>query len=168
MATTNFCDPCTEEGKNSTTIKYCSDCEGKLCGECSGFHLRSKKFKSHHVIDLSSIGSRMPTSSKINCEIHTDIQIDYFCSQHDDVCCRACIPDLHSSCKNVLPLEFASKDIINSSLLSDTLKELDHMTETLETLVSNREDNRKVLQQSETSMIEHISVMKAKLLKHID
>jgi hypothetical protein len=129
------------QGKNSTAVKYCSDCEEKLCGDCAGSHLRFKAFRSHHVIDLSSIGSKIPTSSKINCEIHTDIQIDYFCSQHDDVCCRACIPDLHSSCKNVLPLDVASKDVKHSSLLSDTLQELDHMTETLDKLVSNREDN---------------------------
>ena len=168
MASANICDPCIEEGKNSTAVKYCSDCEEKLCGECSGFHLRFKKFKSHHVIDLSSIGSRIPTSSKINCEIHPDIQIDYFCSQHDAVCCRVCLPESHRTCENVLPLEFASKDIINSSILSVTLNEFDHMIETLDKLVSNREDNRKVLQQSETSMIQQISVMKSKLLKHID
>lgn len=168
MATPNLCDPCTEEGKNSKAIKYCTDCEEKYCRECLGSHLRFKKFKSHHVIDLSSIGSRIPTSSKINCEIHTDIQIDYFCSEHDVVCCRACLPESHRTCENVLPLDFASKDIINSSLLSDTLKEFDHMTETLDKLVSNREDNRKVLQKSETSIIQQISVMKSKLLKHID
>jgi hypothetical protein len=51
-------------------------------------HLRWKAFRSHHVIDLSSVGSRIPSSSKINCEIHTDVQIDYFCSQHDVLCCR--------------------------------------------------------------------------------
>ena len=168
MASANICDPCIEEGKNSTAVKYCSDVEEKLCGECSGFHLRFKKFKSHHVIDLSLIGSRIPTSSKINCEIHTDIQIDYFCSQHDVVCCRACLPESHRTCENVLPLDFASKDIINSSLLSDTLKEFDYMTETLEKLVSNREDGRKVLQKSKTSMIKQIRVIKSKLLKHID
>jgi hypothetical protein len=168
MATPDLCDPCTEEGKNAKAITYCTDCEEKFCGECSGSHLRFKKFKSHHVIDLSSIGSRIPPSSKINCEIHTDIQIDYFCSQHDDVCCRVCIPDLHSSCKNVLPLDVASKDVKHSALLSDTLKELDHMTETLDKLVSNREDNGKVLQKSETSLIKQISIMKSKLLKHID
>ena len=42
------------------------------------------------------------------------------------------------------------------------------MTETLDKLVSNRADNRKVLQKSKTSMIQQISVMKSKLLKHID
>ena len=168
MGNANICDPCIKEGNNSTAVKYCSDCEDKLCGDCAGSHLRFKAFKSHHVIDLSCMGSRMPTSSKINCDIHPNVQIDYFCCQHDAVCCRVCLPESHRTCENVLPLEFASKDIIYSSLLSDTLKEFDHMTETLETLVSNREDNRKVLQQSETSMIQQISVMKAKLLKHID
>jgi hypothetical protein len=59
-----------------------------------------------------------------------------FCSQHDVVCCRVCLPEGHRTCENVLPLDFVSKDIINSSLLSDTLKELDHMTEKLEKLVS--------------------------------
>jgi hypothetical protein len=97
-----------EEGNTSTAVKYCSDCEEKLCGDCAGSHLRFKAFKSHHVIDLSSIGSRIPTSSKINCEIHPDVQINYFCSQHDVVCCRVCLLEGHRTCENVLPLEFAS------------------------------------------------------------
>ena len=93
MASANICDPCIEEGNNATAVKYCTNCEEKLCGDCAGSHLRFKAFKSHHVIYLSSIGSRIPTSSKINCEIHTDIQIDYFCSEHDVVCCRVCLSE---------------------------------------------------------------------------
>jgi hypothetical protein len=44
---------------------------------------------------------------------------------------RTCLSDSHSSCESVLPLDFASKDVKNSSLLSDTLEEQDYMTETL-------------------------------------
>jgi hypothetical protein len=47
----------------------------------------------------------------------TDVQIDHFCSQHDVVCCRACLSDSHRSCESVLPLDSASKDVKNSSLL---------------------------------------------------
>ena len=131
MATSNFCDPCTEEGKNCKAIKYCTDCEEKFCGECSGSHLRFKKFKSHHVIDLSSIGSRIPTSSKINCEIHTDIQIIFVVNMMMFAVERASLISI-ALVKNVLPLDVASKDVKHSALLSDTLKELDHMTETLD------------------------------------
>jgi hypothetical protein len=48
---------------------------------------------------------------------------DHFCSQHDVVCCRACLSESHRSCGSVLPLDSASKDVKNSSLLSDTLEE---------------------------------------------
>jgi hypothetical protein len=46
-----------------------------LCTKCAQWHLRCKAFKSHHVIDLSSVGSRIPPSSKINCEIHTKYRL---------------------------------------------------------------------------------------------
>ena len=163
-----ICDPCSEKNKIFIAEKYCSDCEEKLCTECAEWHLRCKAFKSHHVIDLSSIGARIPPTSKINCEIHPDVPIDYFCSQHDVVCCRACIPDSHSSCKAVIPLDFASKDVKNSSLLSDTLKELDNMTETLEKMSVNRDDNRKLLTQKKSLIIKQISQAKSKLVKHLD
>jgi hypothetical protein len=163
-----ICDPCSEKNKTFIAEKYCSDCEEKLCTECAEWHLRCKAFKSHHVIDLSSIGARIPPTSKINCEIHPDVPIDYFCSQHDVVCCRACIPDSHSSCKAVIPLDFASKDVKNSSLLSDTLKELDNMTETLEKMSVNRDDNRKLLTQKRSLIIKQISQVKSKLVKHLD
>ena len=148
--------------------KYCSDCKKKLCTECTEWHLRCEEFRSHHVIDLSSVGSRIPPSSKINCEIHTDVQIDYFCSQHDVVCCRACLSDSHRSCESVLPLDSASKDVKNSSLLSDTLEELDNMTETLQKMEENREENRKLLKRKKSLIRKQISAAKSKVPKYID
>ena len=168
MASADVCDPCLESNKTVHAEKYCSECEQKLCAECTESHRRFKSLKSHHVVDLSSIGARIPPSSKINCEIHTDVQIDYFCSQHDVVCCRTCIPDSHSSCKTVIPLDFASKDVKNSSLLSDTLKELDNMTKTLQKIAGNRDDNKKLLKQKKSLIIKQISAVKSKLLKHLD
>ena len=162
------CDPCSEKNKTRIAEKYCSNCEEKLCTKCAEWHLRCKAFRSHHVIDLSSVGSRIPPSSKINCEIHTDVQIDYFCSQHDVLCCRACIPDSHKSCETVIPVDVASKDVKNSSLLFDTLKELDNMTKTLEKMTENRDDNRKLLKQKKLLIIKQISATKSKLLKHLD
>jgi hypothetical protein len=103
-----ICDPCSEKNKRLVAEKYCNDffcfsnfrfsflftsifCNVSVIYSCSSNVSESKDefltsaFKSHHVIDLSSVGSRIPPSSKINCEIHTDVQIDYFCSQHDVV-----------------------------------------------------------------------------------
>ena len=164
-----ICDPCSEKKKKRLVAeKYCSDCEEKQCTECTEWHLRCKEFRSHHVIDLSSVGSRIPPSSKINCEKHTDVQIDYFCSQHDVVCCRVCLVDSHWSCESVLPLDSASKDVKNSSLLSDTLEEQDYMTETLQKMEVNRDENRKLLKQKKSLIIKQISAAKSKVLKYLD
>jgi hypothetical protein len=114
------------------------------------------------------VGSRIPPSSKITCEIHTDVQIDYFCSQHDVVCCRACLADSHRSCESVLPLDFASNDVKKSSLLSDTLEEQDYMTETLSKMSENRDDNRKLLKQKKSLIIKQINAAKSKALKYLD
>ena len=163
-----ICDPCSEKNKMLVAEKYCSDCKEKLCTECAEWHLRCKQYISHHVIHLSSIGPRIPPSSKINCEIHTDVQIDYFCSQHDVVCCKACLSDNHKSCDSVLPLDFASKDVKNSSLLSDTLEEQDYMTETLQKIEENRDENKKLLKQKKSLIIKQISAAKSKDLKYLD
>ena len=106
--------------------------------------------------------------NKINCEIHTDVQIDHFCSQHDVVCCRACLSDSHRSCESVLPLDSASKDVRNSSLLSDTLEEQDYMTETLQKMEENRDENKKLLKQKKSLIIKQISAAKSKVLKYLD
>jgi hypothetical protein len=42
-------------------------------------------------------------------------------------------------------LDSASKDVKNSSLLSDTLEEQDYMTETLQKIEENRDENLKLL-----------------------
>ena len=163
-----ICGPCSKKTKRLAAEKYCWDCEEKLCTECAEWHLRWKAFESHHVIDLSSVGLRIPSSSKINCEIHTDVQIDYFCSQHDVLCCRACLSDSHRSCESVLPLDSASKDVKNSSLLSDTLEEQDYMTETLQKIEENRNENQKLLKQKKSLIIKQISEAKSKVIKYLD
>jgi hypothetical protein len=163
-----ICDPCSEKNKRLVAEKYCSDCEEKLCTECAEWHMRCEEFRSHHVIDLSSVESRIPPSSKLNCEIHTDVQIDYFCSQHDVVCCRACLSDSHRSCESVLPLGSASKDVKDSSLLSDTLIEQDYMTEILQKMEENRDENKKLLKQKKSLIIKQISAAKSKVPKYLD
>ena len=163
-----ICDPCSEKNKRLVAEKYCSDCEEKLCTECAEWHMRCMEYRSHLVIELSSIEPRIPPSCKLNCEMHADSQIDYFCSQHDVVCCRTCLSDSHSSCESVLPLDFASKDVQDSTLLSDTLIEQDYMTEILQKMEENRDENKKLLKQKKSLIIKQISAAKSKVLEYLD
>jgi hypothetical protein len=41
-----ICDPCSEKNKRLVAEKYCSDCEEKLCTECTEWHLFLTSFEA--------------------------------------------------------------------------------------------------------------------------
>ncbi|XP_063448467.1 E3 ubiquitin-protein ligase TRIM71-like [Mytilus trossulus] len=168
MASASFCDPCSEANKSLTATKYCSDCEERLCTDCAESHCRFKAFKSHHVIDLSSIGSNILMSAKKNCNVHSEMILDYYCTDHEIVCCRACISNEHRLCQNVLPLELASKDVRKSALFNDVMEDITHLITTLNALDNNRESNLQSLEKTKSTITKQIRAVKSKFLKQID
>ncbi|XP_052075079.1 transcription intermediary factor 1-beta-like [Mytilus californianus] len=168
MATASFCDPCTEANSSVSATLYCSDCEERFCQDCAASHTRFKAFKSHHVIDLSSIGSNIPIFAKKTCNVHLDMLLDYYCTDHEIVCCRACIPKEHRKCENVLPLEHASMDVKQSALFTNVMQDIKHLVTTLKELYNNRESNLQLLMKSKSLITKQISEVKSRLLKHID
>ncbi|XP_063448473.1 uncharacterized protein LOC134728003 [Mytilus trossulus] len=168
MASASFCDPCSEADKSLTATRYCSDCEERLCTECAESHCRFKAFKSHHVIDLSSIGSNTLISAMKNCNVHSEMMLDYYCTDHDIVCCRACISDKHRLCQNVLPLELASKDVRKSALFHDVMEDMTHLITTLNALDNNRQSNLQSIEKIKSTITKQIRAVKSKFLKQID
>ncbi|CAG2201992.1 unnamed protein product [Mytilus edulis] len=168
MASASFCDPCSEADKSLTATKYCSDCEERLCTDCAESHCRFKAFKSHHVIDLSSIGSNILMSAKKNCNVHSEMILDYYCTDHEIVCCRACISNEHRLCQNVLPLELASKDVRKSALFNDVMEDMTHLITTLNALDNNRQSNLQSIEKSKSTITKQIRAVKSKFLKQID
>jgi hypothetical protein len=61
---------------------------------------------SHHVVDIEAIstlpGEVLTTQTK--CSRHPDLNIDFFCNQHDVICCRNCMSEEHRSCNKIMPL----------------------------------------------------------------
>ncbi|XP_063448482.1 E3 ubiquitin-protein ligase TRIM71-like [Mytilus trossulus] len=168
MASTSFCDPCSEADKSLTATRYCSDCEERLCTDCAESHCRFRAFKSHHVIDLSSIGSNILMSAKKHCNVHSEMILDYYCTDHEIVCCRACISSEHRVCQNVLPLELASKDVKKSALFNDVMEDIMHLITTLNALDNNRESNLQSIEKSKSTITKKIRAVKSKFLKQIE
>ncbi|XP_063448475.1 uncharacterized protein LOC134728004 [Mytilus trossulus] len=168
MASTSFCDPCSEADKSLRATRYCSDCEERLCTDCAESHCRFKAFKSHHVIDLSSIGSNILMSAKKNCNFHSEMMLDYYCTDHEIVCCRACISKEHRLCQNVLPLELASKDVRKSALFNDVMEDIAHLITTLNALDNNRQSNLQSIEKTKLTITKQIRALKFKFLKQLD
>ncbi|CAG2218080.1 unnamed protein product [Mytilus edulis] len=134
----------------------------------------SKHLKPHHVIDLSSVGSNIPISAKKICNVHPDMLMGYYCTDHVIVCCRACIPKEacihkeHRKCDNILPLEHASKDVKKSALFTDVMQDIKHLITTLNDLHNNRESNLQSLLKTKSLITKQIREVKSELLTHID
>ncbi|XP_063448481.1 E3 ubiquitin-protein ligase TRIM71-like [Mytilus trossulus] len=168
MASASLCDPCSEADKSLTATKYCSDCEEQLCRDCGVSHCRSKAFKSHHAIDLSAIGSNILISAKKRCNDHSEMILDYYCTDHEIVCCRACISNEHRVCQNVLPLELASNDVRKSALFNDVMEDITHLITTLNALENNRQSKLQSMEESKSAITKKIRAVKSKFLKQID
>jgi predicted PurR-regulated permease PerM len=74
------------------------------------------------------------------------------------------MPSTADALQRILCIPFVK----NSSLLSDTLKEQDYMTETLQKIEENRDENLKLLKQKKSLIIKQISAAKSKVLKYLD
>lgn len=99
--------------------------------------------------------------------MHQDEPLDLYCTQHDKVYCRKCIHSNHQTCKDVLSLEVASKDIKTSSLLGDTLRDWQNIGSTFESLRKARDENINELDSVETNILAEISKWKNQLITKI-
>ncbi|CAC5384850.1 unnamed protein product [Mytilus coruscus] len=167
MESSPVCEPCTAQEKSSVAVKLCSDCEERLCSNCVEDHSKFKAFRSHHLIDLSVVGSKLPSFTK-HCDLHEDSLLDFYCSQHSVACCRSCIPINHQTCKDVLPIEVASRNIKDSAVLKDTLGDTDNVLKTLTDLMENRDKNIKKFKDCESVILTQVRKVKEHIMKQVD
>ena len=126
MATATICFPCRGRNIINTSVSWCMECEEELCSECAEYHTALKVTRNHHVVDLklkTSYSSLLKKSSLV-CEQHTDYEVEYFCVDHDELCCRDCLAKTHKSCVNTMSLDSASKGAKHSQLFSDCQEQL--------------------------------------------
>ncbi|CAC5366304.1 unnamed protein product [Mytilus coruscus] len=167
MESRPVCEPCSAQNKPSVAVKLCSDCEEKLCGYCVDHHSKFKAFRSNHLIDLSAAGSRLHSSAK-HCDVHEESLLDFYCSHHSVTCCRSCIPLNHQTCKEVLPIEVASRNIKDSTLLQDTLGDMDNVLKILTYLLENRDHNIKKFEDCEPVILKQVRKVKEHIMTQVD
>ncbi|CAC5366305.1 unnamed protein product [Mytilus coruscus] len=139
MESSPVCEPCTAQEKTSVAVKLCSD----------------------------SFGSKLPSFAK-HCDLHEDSLLDFYCSQHSVACCRSCIPVNHQTCRDVLPIEIASRNIKDSTVPEDTLRDTDNVLKTLTYLMENRNKNIKKFEECETVILTQLQKVKEQIMKQVD
>jgi hypothetical protein len=143
MATATICDPCQSRNMVNTSVSWCMECEEELCSECTEYHTNLKMARNHHVVDLKlkTSYSALLKNPSLVCEQHKYCQIEYFCVDHDELCCRDCLAKTHKLCANTMSLDSASKGAKHSQLFSDCQEQLTSIRQTYKSILKYREEN---------------------------
>ncbi|XP_063400188.1 uncharacterized protein LOC134684809 [Mytilus trossulus] len=149
-----------------TAPQWCTECEETLCSECTEAHKVQKMSRSHHLVEICKLPKNIHLSN--NCSMHQQLPLDYFCVDHDIVCCKECLPKYHRVCKNITSIDFASK----SSKQSDTFlffkDQLCLILETLDRLNTNRKENLSRIEQEEIQIRNQIAKTKENIIQRLE
>ncbi|CAG2219324.1 unnamed protein product [Mytilus edulis] len=161
-----YCEPCTARGKTPSAFQWCTECEEALCSECTEAHKVQKMSRSHHLVEIGKIPNKIDLS--YNCSKHQHLLFDYFCVDHDVICCKECLPKDHRACKNISSIDIASKRFKKSQSFLDFEEQLHFILETLEKMKKNRKENSSRLELEETKIRKEIAKAKENFIKRLE
>ena len=168
-----------EEHEEIKAICFCIECKIYMCNKCEKIH--SKLCKFHHWYNLDQNLDVLFTGF---CkEIDHVEKLDYFCKDHNKLCCALCITKIkgkgkgqHKDC-NVCFIEEIKDEKKNK--LQDNIKSLENLSNTLnqsinqlkiiiETINNNKEELKLKVQKIFTTIRSEINEREDKLLLDIN
>ncbi|CAG2246528.1 unnamed protein product [Mytilus edulis] len=164
---TMFCGTCSRRNRSNEAVKYCSDCEDGLCSECFDFHGSIKTFDTHHVIDINVIEGKPLVVNK-SCKVHPDMVLEYFCSDHDTMCCRSCMASDHRSCEKLMPIEVFAKGVKDSAMFEEMAKDITTLNSAVKELEDKKKKSIVSLKDNKLTVKQDVKNFKARLLKRIE
>ena len=165
--------------KNYNAIIHCQNCKVNLCEKCSIFH--SELFEDHKIINLNIDKTKNFTG--ICKEKKHNIELEYFCKDHNILCCAACISKIkskgngnHKDCQicNIEEIKEEKKNKLKENIiyleelsktLEQSIKELKDIFEKIET---NKENIKLNIQKIFTKIRTTLNEREDQLLLEVD
>ncbi|CAG2251457.1 unnamed protein product [Mytilus edulis] len=157
-----ICRTCYRRSKTTEAVKYCTDCEDGFCSECLDFHENMEVATSHHVIDIVVVDEITFNISKF-CKVHSDMVLEYFCSDHDALCCRSCMASYHRSCDKLLPVDVAAKGVKSSTMYEEIVTDVNTLNITVNELAGEKEKSVSTLDDSKVTVQQEVQCFQKKL-----
>lgn len=150
------------EDTTATAVGYCQECEEYLCQKCFDVHTVPKPCRSHVLFKLSDNDNTCASTSVISeeraktksdltdefCKKHKQYKTDFYCIEHDRVCCVYCYMEGHKDC-NVKNLTVIKSDYLFSEDVENSLKKLHESKEDTESIQKQIGENYKLSLESE-------------------
>ena len=165
--------------KNFNAIIHCQNCRVYLCENCSIFH--SELFEDHKIMNLNIDKTKIFTG--ICKEKKHNDELEYFCKDHNILCCAACISKIkskgngnHKDCQicNIEEIKEEKKNKLKENIiyleelsktLEQSIKELKDIFEKIET---NKENIKLNIQKIFTKIRTTLNEREDQLLLEVD
>lgn len=157
--TSSFCDPCMVLHKHNNAINSCLECDESLCSVCSDHHKSLKATRNHILIDIDLQPTFLSLTKELsasNCKFHPLRDIQYFCVNHDLLCCGDCLAADHSKCEQVLSVELASVNAKESVSFRECQNELNHILKSFSGILESGE-------KTEIKVLEDLQIVRKKI-----
>ena len=143
-----------KEHEEADAIVYCQECKIYMCNKCNNHH--SQLFKNHKQYNLDN--NIIQLFSDICKQSNHNMKLQYFCEDHNVLCCAACISKIktngngsHKYC-NVCSIKKIknkkkSKLVENTKYLEDMSKTIDKSINELKVIFENLNKNKEKLKE---------------------
>ncbi|CAC5420756.1 unnamed protein product [Mytilus coruscus] len=169
MTSRLYCGPCEYESIPRRAKKWCTDCEGGLCGDCEKNHKSIRVTRYHNIISVDDYRQIQDISVNLECEMH-DEKLDRYCKRHDILVCFTCAFSNHKSCSSsdLITIEEAAKNVKESSVLSDIEGKISRTLQNLKHCITNLNIALKNVDRDEQNIKKTIEDTRMNLNKYLD
>ncbi|CAG2206101.1 unnamed protein product [Mytilus edulis] len=94
--------------------------------------------------------------------------LEFYCSNHESLCCRTCSVKTHRTCGKILPIEVAARGIKSSVMLNDVIADLKGLLKTVAKLVEDRAKNKENIGKAKATTLQTIVKFKRQLIQELD
>ncbi|XP_052080156.1 uncharacterized protein LOC127718220 [Mytilus californianus] len=167
MASSQMCGPCTRMDKSASAVKFCTDCQDPLCTDCVAIHKAIKALALHHLVD-EEVQTDKAFSIRRTCSDHPDMSLEFYCSNHESLCCRTCSVNTHRTCGKILPIDVAARGIKTSVMLNDVSADLSALLKTAKQLEEDRAKNKNNAGKAIATTLQKMAKFKHELIQRLD
>ncbi|XP_063415909.1 uncharacterized protein LOC134697557 [Mytilus trossulus] len=119
-------------------------------------------------MDFTQKSSCPSNSTSLECVQHPGKKLEYFCIDHDAICCRDCLAKTHKSCDKTVSLDTAAEHVKQLDIFTDCKDRLLAYIKTIDSILKNRDKNLNDIEIIGKTIMAEIKSIKDKLIKRIN
>ena len=126
-----------KDHKEIDAISYCQECKIYLCNKCSNYH--QALYENHHHYNLDKESKQIFVD--ICKEEKHPMKLEYFCKNHNQLCCVACIAKIkghgngqHKDCEICLNEDIKEE---KKNKLKENIEQLEELYNNLDSTIKN-------------------------------